>query len=73
MKLCVYINSNKDDIHDDCNNENEFLSHPSDDKESKHSLLQHSIDVAQRTRELLSIIIYRIPKPGTRIFFWFTA
>ena len=51
-----------DSSEEDCRNE--FLSHPSDDGEPKHSLLEHSIDVAVRTRELLSHTDFQNPELG---------
>jgi CRISPR-associated endonuclease/helicase Cas3 len=47
---------------EDCRDE--FLSHPSDNGEPIHSLLQHSIDVAIRARDLLSHTCFQNPELG---------
>src|SRR6266487_6660384 len=63
MKLSAYIdNDDEDGI--DINNENEFLSHPSDNQEPKHSLLLHSIHVAEIARDLLAKIKFQNPELG---------
>src|SRR5262245_17101936 len=43
---------------------NEFLSHPSDDGKVGHSLIHHSIGVAVKTRELLSDTSFQNPDLG---------
>jgi CRISPR-associated helicase Cas3/CRISPR-associated endonuclease Cas3-HD len=66
MKLSAYSDHNGDAYGKDSNNgmdnEDEYLSHPIE--EPRHSLLQHSIYVAQRTRELLSYTRFRNSELG---------
>jgi hypothetical protein len=50
MKLCACIDNR--DSKNDRTNDDEYLSHPIE--QTKHSLLQHSIDVAMKAGQLLS-------------------
>ena len=50
-KLSAFFDLNRDENKNDNDDQVEYLSHPIE--EPKHSLLQHSIEVAIRTRELL--------------------
>jgi CRISPR-associated endonuclease/helicase Cas3 len=65
MKLSVCFdntNDNSDDKKDNDDDDDEFLSHPIEEK--KHSLLKHSIEVAERTRKLLSYTRFQHPELG---------
>lgn len=66
MKLSAYFDNNggngDDKKGNNDQNEDEFLSHPIEEK--KHSLLKHSIEVAERTQELLAYTKFQHPELG---------